>query len=372
MVRQRDVMPLSRRRLLQSSAALLVGSTVGAGEMTHPAETPRVVRLNYNESPFGPSPRARQALLALGDDASRYAYDEVSELQSLLAEHEGVRPENVFVGEGSGEILKIAALLYGEPGRQILATRPTFTMLPQYASRRGASVEWVDVNEHYGHDFDALDRAMSDATSLVYVCNPNNPTGTLAAPHELRAFIKHASARALVVVDEVYIDFAPDPARATVIDLVKAGANILVTRSFSKIYGLAGLRVGYAVGAPALIRRLESLRISIPNQAGVAAARASHGDAAFCAEIRQRIGASIEFCGRLFDELHLRYAPTAANFMMFDTGQDAAEFVEFARERGVMVAPIYEPLTSWVRVSMGRLDDMKVFASVLRTWVADA
>jgi histidinol-phosphate aminotransferase len=330
------------------------------------------VRLNYNESPFGPSRRARQALLALGEDTSRYAYDEAVALRSLLAEHEGVREENVFVSEGSGEILKLAALLHGEPGRQVIATRPTFTMLPQYASRRGATVEWVDVSERFGHDFAALASAVTSSTSLVYVCNPNNPTGTLADRTELRSFIERVSPRALILVDEAYIDFAPDPQRATVIDLARAGANILVTRSFSKIYGLAGLRVGYGIGPVPLIRRLESLRMSIPNQAGVAAARASVGDTEFCAEIRQKNGESIAFCSRLFGELGIRYAPTAANFMMFDTGKEAADFVEFARERGVMVAPIYEPLTTWVRVSMGRLEDMEVFAKTLRAFQTNA
>lgn len=364
----------SRRAVLQSSGALFGGSVVrfAAAAQAHSEQTQsaRAVRLDRNESPFGPSRHAREALLALGGDhAWRYAYEEVHALRLLLADHEGVRPENIFVSEGSGEVLKLAALIHGEPGREVVASCPTFLMLPQYASRRGASVTWVDVDASFGHDFAALKAAVTDSTALVYICNPNNPTGALADPDELRAFIAAVATRACVFVDEAYIDFASAPERATVIDLVEAGANILISRSFSKLYGLAGLRIGYGVGGAHLIRRLESLRISIPNQAGVGAARACHGDTVFRDEIRKQTAVSVAFSTRLFRELNLRFAPTHANFMMFDTGRESTEFVEFARARGVMVAPVYAPLSTWIRVSMGRLEDMQVFARTLHAFV---
>lgn len=354
--------------LADACAANGAVGTVGVVGTVSAAPPGRIVRLSYNESPFGPSARAREALLRLGDGAWKYAYEEVPALRDQIAKHEGVRPENVFVSEGSGEILKLAALIYGEPGRQVIATRPTFIMLPQYASRHGATVEWVDVNARYGHDFSALKAAVTDSTSLIYVCNPNNPTGTLAEPDELRAFIKQVPSRAVVLVDEAYIDFAPEPRKASMIDLVKSGANVLVTRTFSKVYGLAGLRVGYALAKPDIIRRLESVRISIPNQAGVAAASASLGDGAFYDEIRGRIAQSRDYCYRLFGELRVRYAPTHANFVMFDTGRESTEFVEFANERGVLVAAVYEPLSTWVRVTLGRMEDMRVFGETLRAF----
>jgi histidinol-phosphate aminotransferase len=366
----------SRRGVLQSAGALLAGSAIGVAACAQVRAARRTVRLSYNESPFGPSRRAREALLALGEDTWRrayeYGYGEVSDLRSLIADHENVRPDNVFVSAGSGEILKLAALIHGEPGRQVIAARPTFPMLPQYASRRGATVAWVDVDERFGHDFPAMKAEVTDATSLVYVCNPNNPTGALANRDELRAFIEQVSPQALVLVDEAYIDFAPAPEQATMIGLARSGANVLVTRSFSKLHGLAGLRIGYGIANAAIVRRLESLRISIPNQAGVAAARASHGDTAFRAEIRSKIRASVAFCNRLFDSLSQPHAPTHANFMMFDTGEESTAVVEFARERGVLVAPVYEPLSTWARVSMGRIEDLQVFAQTLRAFVKRA
>jgi histidinol-phosphate aminotransferase len=361
------MIPISRRGVLQSSGAFLLGSALALAKDVA-AQSQTVARLNHNENPFGPSQRAKEALLDLAERAWKYGYQEVPALRRSIAEHEGVRPENIYVSEGSGEILKLAAMIHSEPGREVIATRPTFTMLPQYAALRGASITWVNANERFGHDFTAMKAEVGDETSLIYVCNPNNPTGALADPDELRDFIQALSKRALIVVDEAYIDFAAEPARATVIDQVRSGANVLITRSFSKLYGLAGLRIGYGIGRVDLIRRLEAFRISIPNQAGVAAARASLGDAGFRTETRKRIGESVALARRCFDATGVRYAPTHANFMMFDTGAPSSEFVEFARDRRVLISPVSEPFSSWARVSMGRPEDMRAFEGALRAF----
>jgi histidinol-phosphate aminotransferase len=360
--------PISRRSILQSAGALWLGSGLRFANAAE-ARPRAVARLNHNENPFGPCDRARQALSNLEDVSWMYPFEQVPALRSMLAEHEGVRPENIYVSEGSGEVLKLAAIIYGEPGREVIAARPTFPMLPQYAERRGATVTWVDVNDRFDHDLAAMQAKVRDATSLIYICNPNNPTGTLTADGELRAFIHELSRRALIVVDEAYIDFAPEPRKASVIDLVKSGENVLVTRTFSKLYGLAGLRIGYGIGKVETIRRLESLRMSMPNQAGLAAARASLGDAAFYAEARKRAGECVKFVRGVFEELGIRYVPTHANFMMFDTRSESSDFLEFARERHVLIAPVGEPFSSWARVSMGRPEDMQSFANALRAFV---
>lgn len=366
------MIPITRRNLLQSSGALMLASALPLANAAQAMQPRTVARLNHNENPFGPSPRAKQALLNLADVSWQYPFEQVPALRSMLAEHEGVRPENIYVSEGSGEVLKLAAILHGEPGRQIIAARPTFPMLPHYAERRGATVTWVDVDDRFGHDFAAMQARVTDRTSLIYVCNPNNPTGTLADGNQLRAFIAECSERALIVVDEAYFDFAAEPERISVVDQVRAGKNVLITRSFSKLYGLAGLRVGYGIGRVDLIHRLESLRMSMPNQAGLAAASASLGDASFIAESRKRIGESVSFARTLFEELNVRYVPTHANFMMFDTRANDSEFVDFARQRRVMIAPVGEPFSSWARVSMGRPEDMHSFASALRAFVRKA
>jgi histidinol-phosphate aminotransferase len=343
--------------------------TLGSATKIVIAQSTNIARLNYNENPFGPSLPAAQALLALGDRMWKYSYEEVPVLRSLLATHEGVPPENVFVSEGSGEILKLAALIYADPHRQIIATHPTFPMLPQYAAQRGAAIAWVNVTATFGHDFAALRARVRKETSLLYICNPNNPTGVLSDPNELRGFIQALPPEVLVVVDEAYLDFAAQPEKATMIDQVKSGRNVLVTRSFSKIYGLAGLRVGYGIASPSIIRRLEAARTSIPNQAGIAAACASIGDTVFCASTREKIAQSRLYSSRIFDELSLRYVPSQTNFMMFDTGVENFTFLGFARQRGVLVAEVADPFSTWARVSMGRPEDMQRFAQTLRAFV---
>jgi histidinol-phosphate aminotransferase len=374
--------PFSRRSVVGSASAFLAGIAVlnrnlVASEPKPAPVTPtgaatppgKITRLNYNENPFGPSAPARQALLTLGDGTWKYSYEEVAALRALLASHEGVQPQNIFVGEGSGEILKVAAMIYGEAGHQLIASHPTYPMLPQYAARRGATITWVNLNGSFNHDFAALKAHVKDETTLIYICNPNNPTGVLADPTELRAFIQAIPQHVLVLVDEAYLDFAAQPERASMIDQVKSGKNILVTRSFSKIYGLAGLRIGYGIGSESVIRHLEALRISIPNQAGIAAARASVGDVAFCSDTRAKIEKSKSDAVQLFGELGLRYLPSQSNFMMFDTGAENFEFLGFARQRGLLVAEVVEPFSKWVRVSMGRPEDMREFANVLRAFV---
>jgi histidinol-phosphate aminotransferase len=358
----------SRRGVLGVSGVL-----AAANSLVHAAAaetSPRIIaRLNHNENPFGPSPRAREALQSLGANAWRYPYEEVAELRRQIAAYERVQPENVFVGEGSGEILKVVAIVHGRPGREIVAARPTYATLPRYAAQQGAAVTWVDVDNSFTHDLAAMKAAITDATSVVYVCNPNNPTGTVLDPTNLRAFVTDVSKRALVVVDEAYLDFVAAPDKATMVDRVKAGDNVLVTRSFSKIHGLAGLRIGYGLARSDIIQRLESVRISIPNQAGVVAASASLRDENYRAEMRNKIGESSAFCTRLFQELGLAFIPTQANFMMFDTRKEATVFMEFARSRDVMLAPVGGRFANWVRVSMGRPEHMDLFAQTLRAFV---
>lgn len=359
---------LSRRGVLTSSAGFLVGSALGTVQQAQAsADVP--VRLNHNENRFGPSAKARDALLGIQDQAWKYAYDEATVLVNLIADREGVGPENVILGAGSRELLKLAAILHGAPGKEVIAARPTYSMLPDYAGRRGAIVNWVDLDGAFGHDFAAMGDKLNDQTDLVYVCNPNNPTGTVSDANKIRDFIRTVSERALVVVDEAYIEFTENPAAATVADQVRAGQNVLVTRTFSKIYGLAGLSIGYAIGRVDTVYRLSALSISVPNQAGVAAARASIADEGFLSGTRSKVNNSIRFVTGLCGELGLRYAPTQANFLMIDTAHEAFEFMKFARDHGVMVAPVQAPFSSWIRVTMGSSEDMEQFGRVLREFV---
>ncbi|MBL8630138.1 MAG: histidinol-phosphate aminotransferase family protein, partial [Rhodospirillaceae bacterium] len=165
-----------------------------------------LLRLSANENPYGPSESAKQAMTAALGEGWKYPTTEMGQLAKLIAEREGVAPENVLITEGSAEVLRITALLYGSHGQEMVAARPTFEQAPDYVQKTGGEVVWVDLDKDMKHDLSAMEARITNRTGLVYVCNPNNPTATMVSAKELRSFINVASSRAMVLVDEAYID----------------------------------------------------------------------------------------------------------------------------------------------------------------------
>jgi len=359
------VLPLSRRQIVQGSAA-----AAAAGFITpvQAAAAPPMVRLYLNENPYGPSDRAKQAISAAIDDGWKYDYEDAGVLRRLIAAKEGLKPENVFIAEGSTEILKIAGMMFAGSGTQMVAAMPTFLAMAQYSSRSGGQIRWVNLDEDMRLDLPAMESQMTDRTTAVYICNPNNPTGTIVDPEQLRSFIGAVSSRALVLVDEAYIDLSDDPEGNAMVDQVKLGRNVLIARTFSKVHGIAGLRVGYGLARPDIIRRLEEMRVSIPNRLGLKAAIASYQDTEFLTYSRKMVRACMAYTCAFFDKMKLPYTPSQANFVMFNTLVSGSEFGEYMRARNIMVNPTFEPYDTWCRVSMGRMEDMEAFAAAARTF----
>lgn len=356
--------PVSRRRIMQGSAGALALSVLAHPTAAATAQAP--VRLYLNENPYGPSDRAKQAMQGALADGWMYDHEDASALRRLIAAREGLKPENVFICEGSTELLKIAGMVFGGDGREVVAGMPTFTALPQYASRRGGQIRWVDLNDEMQLDLPAMDSKVTERTGVVYICNPNNPTGRVLDPDHLRAFIEAVSQRSLVLVDEAYIDVVDDPEKMAMTDQVRLGRNVLIARTFSKVHGLAGLRIGYGLARPDIIRRLEELRVSIPNRMGLKAAIASYQDTEFLTYSRKMIRGALAYTCTFFDKMKLKYAPSQANFVLFDTGRSGAEFGTYLREKNILVNPVFEPYDSWCRVSMGRMEDMEKFTAATR------
>jgi histidinol-phosphate aminotransferase len=353
-------MTLPRRALIQVSG---VGLMLPSAAAARAPQRPKFIRLSLNENPFGPSERAKIAMREAVAEAERYAYEDAIALRRVIAGKENLKPENVIITEGSGELLKLIALRYGGNGADVIAARPAFPMLAQFAGRIGGTVQWVDLDAQKRHDLERMAAAVTARTGVVSVCNPNNPSGTVLEPARLREFIARVAPRVLVAVDEAYIDFCDDPNSQTLIDRVQSGDNIVIARTFSKLHGLAGQRVGYGLARPDIIRKLESVRISIPNRAGLRGAMTSLADQDFIARSRAGVREAAAYTCRAFDELEVAYVPTQASFVMFDTRRPSAEFYEHMRARGILVAEVFEPLATWCRVSMGRLDEMKAFTA---------
>ncbi len=364
---------LNRRQWLRTAG--IAGSLAVAGSHrlfalpgTAPSLDPpdSLVRLNANENPYAPSKTVREAMLRGFDRVCRYPYEERPEVRRLVAEREGVDEDHVLLTVGSREGLEISGMVYGMNGGEIVSAEPTFKALMSYAEHFGAFINRVPLDENLVHDLEEMERRITHRTSLVFVCNPNNPSGTLLPAGRLRDFCHSVSKRTVVFCDEAYFDYVTEPNYPTMVELVKEGANVIVSRTFSKVYGLAGIRIGYLVARPDIIARLRQVQFDRPNMLALFAAKATLQDHEFYryslemnARARDRIYA-------VLDELGLRYVPSHTNFVFFHTGRPIQEIIEAMEKQGVRVGRPFPPLTDWCRVSTGTLEEMDRFGAALR------
>ncbi len=368
---------LSRRAVLGASRALLAGAALGplapvGAAQNAPRGAPEsgAIRLAANENPYGPGPAARAAIQAAIADSWKYPFGEAMALKALIAGQEGLTPRHVMIGDGSSEILHIAALLTGPGGGELITAAPTFSFVAEHTRASGGSVREIPLDNELRHDLKAMRAALSPATRLVYICNPNNPTGTLVPGAELREFLAGLPRAVTALIDEAYLELAADMTEHSMADRVRAGDNVIVARTFSKLHGLAGLRIGYALARPDLIERMARLKLVMASSLGLAAATASYTDVAFQAESRRNIATGVALTTAVLDELKLRYAPTWGNFVFFDTGSPAPQFMAAMRRRGIVLGRPFAPYTTWCRVSMGTVAQMRLFADALRAHFA--
>ena len=365
---------LSRRTALLGAAALLVPLAPGLGAAApavvtapeaHPATGP--IRLDSNENPYGPSPNARRAILASAAEACRYADDAIQELIAALADYQHVERAQIVVGSGSAEILNMAAMLAAAPGPggELIAAQPTFEQLPAFAASVGVDTKWVPLDAGHAHDLAAMRAAVTPRTRLIYVCNPNNPTATAVRRDALEAFIRSIPAPTLVLVDEAYIDLADADGVATVVPLTKDCPNLIVLRTFSKIHGLAGLRVGYGVAAPALAERLRNIQLAFPNVAGLRAAIASLADQRFVTETRRALIADRARIEATLDRLGCAHTRSQGNFVFFDVAMPLPTFRKAMLDRGVRVGRPFVRYDQWARVTVGTRDEVSRFLELL-------
>jgi histidinol-phosphate aminotransferase len=360
-------MTLSRRDVLTASALLLAGPAAAARLAARESGGAKPLVLCWNENPYGPSPAARRVVSELIPSGCRYPSDEaIAALVAAIAAHESIGADHIITGTGSGELLRALGLLYGRDGGEIVAAQPSYTELTSYAGHRGARLKFVPLDLSMRHDLPAMRSAVSPATRAVYLCNPNNPTGTALTAAEIRAFVVGLPSGLLTIVDEAYMDFTTAPGVGSVADLVKSGSGVVVLRTFSKIHGMAGLRCGYAIASPEVIKAVDAAVMTTPNIFAVHAARASLGDGAFRAECRRRIVGSRTRITTVLSELKLRYAEPQGNFVFFDTGMPLPRFTELMRARDILVGRHFPPFDSWCRITVGTEPEVAAFLAALR------
>jgi histidinol-phosphate aminotransferase len=337
-----------------------------------------VVRLSANENPYGPPAAALEAAREALGLAWRYPDEAEDRLREAIAAAHAVDPAQVLLGNGSSQILRLAADALTGPGTRLVTAEPTFESLGRYAEAAGAEVVGVPLGPDFGHDLDAMRRGLTSGvgtrTTLVYVCNPNNPTAGPTPPAALAAFLAALPAGVVTLVDEAYHHYAEgDPAYASVVPLLARLPDLLVVRTFSKIYGMAGLRCGYALGRPELVERLRARQPwDSVNVVALAAARAALGDPAHVAAGRARNDTTRVWVRADLERQGLRVLPSLTNFFMVDLGRDVGPVVAALRARGVQVGRRFPAMPRHLRVTVGRDDDMRAFLGALRRTLAVA
>jgi histidinol-phosphate aminotransferase len=340
-----------------------------------------VVRLSSNENPYGPSQAALKAMTDGFSLAWRYPDEYADMLVSELARINGVSSDQILLGDGSGEILKLAAAAFTNQDKKIVLANPTFEAIGRHASVARAEVVKIDLTSNYSHDLAKMLAAANGVSSgatdgagtagLVYICNPNNPTASITPKNELAQFLSKLSPATVVLVDEAYHHYVETSDYESLIPLVKQYPNLIVARTFSKIYGMAGLRCGYCVTQGANIERMRTQQTwDSVNIMALVAALASLKDADQVARGRKLNGdVKKSVCAEL-DSLGYHYIPSHANFMMIDLRRDVRPVSSALRSRGVEVGRLFPVLPNHMRVTIGTEPEMKAFLSAFREAIA--
>jgi len=325
-----------------------------------------IVKLASNENPRGIGPRTRAAIEAAIGEIARYPDGNGFELKRALAQRYGVDPSSIVLGNGSNDVLELVALAFLGPGRAAVFSQHCFAVYPLATQARGARSIVVPAKD-YGHDLEAMAKAIDDETYVAWVANPNNPTGTFARHEEVEAFLKRVPERVLVVLDEAYNEYLAPELRGDAVKLIKRHPNLVVTRTFSKAYGLAGLRVGYALAHESVADVMNRVRQPFNvNSIALAAAVAALDDMEFVA---RSYAENLQGMRQLEDgarRLGLDYIPSYGNFITIRVGR-AAEIYKRLLRRGVIVRPVGGGygLPEHLRVTIGTAQENERFLNAL-------
>ena len=383
---------LSRRFLLTGSAGAAVagltacatstnGAAVAQGAFTPEnaaVENPYllgapqgVALLSRNENPYGPAQSAKDMIAYAASKGAYYtAQGATEELKAMIAARHGVTPDHIALSTGSGEILSAIALTYG-PNGPIVAPRLFWDTTALYAANLGmADIQRIPLTADMEIDLPSMEAAVTESTGAVQLCNPNNPTGLVTPGNTIRAAVARMAAKAPVIVDEAYIELADDEDGTTCIPLIKEGHDVIVTRTFSKLYGMAGIRMGYLIAAPETAAKIQSVVMSWTPSTSIAAAIGSYNDMEFINFSKAKIVEAREMVTTTLDTLGLEYLPSQTNFVYFKSGKEANAVQQAMADRMISVRGQYMDYNEWTRVSMGFIEDVDKFCRALPEVVA--
>ena len=373
-----NTMSVSRRRFAQllgaGAAAVVVRPSLSFGKPTQAVTTPLseggIVRLSANENPYGPSSKALQAMTDSFGLACRYPDEHNNLLLDKLAKLNGVSHDQILLGDGSGEILKLCAETFtGPQNGKLVAADPTFEAILNGASANGAEVVKVPLTSSFGHDLPKMLTAAKGG--LIYICNPNNPTASITPKDELHEFIVKTTPDTMILVDEAYFHYADSPDYESVIPLVEERPNLIVSRTFSKIYGMAGLRCGYCVAQKETVERMRRNQMwDSVNCMALAAATASLDDPDHIPNGQRLNKEAKQFTTSELEKMGYKSIPSQANFIMFDCRRPVVPIIKAMKDRNIHVGRLFPALPNHMRLTIGKKSEMEFFLSAFRQAIA--
>ena len=369
----------SRREWFKSSIGLgglmMTPSILTAEEIKkyNPRPLSDIVKLSSNENPYGPSERVRNAIIDSFENACRYPYEYILKLQNILAKKHNVSPESIVITGGSNEALRVTGLAVADQGGEIVAGQPTYLALMSYAEAMGGKINWVPVDSNKGYDLGEIEKKINGKTKMVFIANPNNPTGTLLEKSSLSNFCERVSEKTLVFCDEAYYDYINEPDYPSMDYLVRQGKDIIISRTFSKVFGMAGLRIGYMVLKPKLADKLfgeyspygRNKIMAQTNVLAVAAAIEALNDEDFYAFSLRKANEEKDKIYKLLDHLGLKYVESSTNFVFFESKRHIDDLSKEMLAKGVRVGRPFPPFYDWCRISTGTSQEVDRFVSAM-------
>ena len=336
---------------------------------------PSAIRLDSNENPNGPGAKALEAVRAMFGESNRYPDVTTNDITEAIAAHFKVKPENVLVSCGSGEILRVACYAFTGPDRALVTGLPSFEDPVAHSTLMKAPIRAVRVDGNLKLDLSGMLDQVNGA-GLVFLCNPNNPTTTVHGAAVVRDFIAEANKRApsaIVMVDEAYHEYVDDPTYATSIPIALENPQVITVRTFSKVFGMAGLRLGYAIGRPETLRQMARHKLgNAINVLAAAAGIATIQDTAHIEREKQLNKTARDFTRKQFESMGFKSAESNGNFLMVAIGRDSKLFKEQCAKHGILVGRPFPPLTTHARVSIGTMEEMRKATDVFRQVLSGA
>ncbi len=366
-------MAISRRGFLGTISAGAAAAAVARMPVADFAwaEPPRVktpggpILLNSNENPYGAFPSVHQALTDAQAVCNRYPWHQCEKLAEMLAARHKVKQEQIILGNGSVDVLRMAGEAFCGPSKPLVQASPTFEALAMYAKRYQTPLVTVPLRSDYAHDLEAM-RKPARTAGLVYICNPNNPTGSITPRRDIEAFLgRLGSDGPYVLIDEAYHHFADSPEYVSFLDRPVDYPRLLVIRTFSKVYGMAGLRLGYSISSKEVAERLHGFSVfNTPNgPAALAGMAALEDEAAEKAAARKVVADRAEFMQQA-QARKLRVLPSQANFVMMETGRPVKQVIEQLKQRNILIGRPFPPMDTYARISLSTAEDMRQFWKV--------